>query len=197
MKNSIQPRQTGLSLLEALTTMSMVTIFASTAVPSLQSAMHKSEQSACLGETISMLSLGRQEAVTLQQQVAICGSSDEATCNTNNWEEGWVLFVDDGTGVGGVAGDLELNGDEQRLRVSSSSCGTSSVRSRNFADAGAIAFTPDGLATDRGTLVVCGRGGTESASAVILNISGQPRMATDDNGDGIVEQDDGDEVSCS
>ena len=198
MKRSISlPNQIGYTMIELLITLSIVALVASAAGPNLRNAINKSERSACLGEAVAMLNLARSEAVGRQRPVALCSSSDQTSCNSNNWEDGWLMFVDDGSGSAGVAIDRDINGDEQKLHVSESSCNSAALRSANLTDAGGITFLPDGMTTDRGTLVVCDDSGTNNATAVVLNISGQPRLATDMTGDGIVEDDTGVAVSCS
>lgn len=188
-------RQSGFTLVELLITLVIVAVFAGVAVPGVQSSITDNKRSSCVREIVAMLGTAREEAVSRQQQVAFCGSTDQASCDTDNWNSGWLMFVDDGAGTG-TAGDRDFNGDELLLRVSSGSCGDLSVRSENFADAGGIGFEPEGLANDRGTLVICGENQPEPA-AVILNISGQPRLATDDDDDGTVELDDGEEANCA
>jgi type IV fimbrial biogenesis protein FimT len=198
MEKSYLKQQAGFTLFELLVVLAIAGVFASVAVPGVQSSIAQNQRSSCISEMVSMLSVAREEAVSRQQQVALCGSTDGASCNTNSWQTGWLLFVDDGTGAGGVAGDLDLNGDEQLLRVAAGSCGNLSVHSANFVDAGGIGFEPEGLAADRGSLVICSEDKDETAAAaVVLNISGQPRLATDSNDNGTVEQDNGDEVSCA
>ena len=189
-------RQRGFTLLELLMVLVIVSLLSMLVVPNMYASVQRSKQSACVNDAVTMLNLARAEAVTLQLPVALCGSSDQASCDTENWEDGGLLFVDDGTGAGGTAQDRDINGTEQRLRVIPASCSDSTMRAYNFADAGGITFTADGMTAERGTLVICNETGAEGASAVVLNISGQPRLATDNNADGTVEADDGSEVTC-
>ena len=84
-----------------------------------------------------------------------------------------------------------------RVSVAPAARANVTVRTRNFADAGAISFDQDGMATDRGTIVICSNGNAADASAVILNFSGQPRLGVDEDADGWIDEDDGTEIdSC-
>lgn len=186
----------GYTLLELMVTVGIVALMAGLAGPSFVDTVNRNRQSSALGDMFGVISTARSEAVNLQTTVSACPSSDQATCNSNNWEDGWLIFVDDGAGVGGVDADGNINGDEQLLRVGDSLSGSTTVRSRNFADAGSLSFDDDGMAADRGTLVFCTDADVSRASAIVLNFSGQPRLAGDDDSNGTLDEDDGTEISA-
>lgn len=194
---ALQPAsgERGYTLFEILIALVIVALLAASVGPNFSEMVARNRKAASLNDTFAMLNATRSEAVTQQQTVSVCPSSDQATCTGNNWEDGWIIFVDDGAGAGGTAEDGNLNGTEQLVRVGQAAGGTITIRSRKFADAGAISFDLDGMASDRGTLVLCDDLGVGQASAVILNISGQPRVAVDEDGDGTLDDDEGDEVS--
>jgi len=191
----------GYTLMELLVTLAIVGIVAVMATPNMITMMERNQKSSALNNVLGMLSIGRSEAVTRQLTVSACASTDQATCDTNNWEAGWLLFVDDGSGTGGVADDGNLNGTEEILRIGGAASGDVTIRLlADIADQGAISFDDEGLAVDPGTIVVCIDGDVDSASAAILNVSGQPRLAVDTGADGIVEDSTGntnaDNVTC-
>ncbi|MEP5766306.1 MAG: GspH/FimT family pseudopilin [Halieaceae bacterium] len=190
------PVMRGYTLLELLVTMAIIAIIASLSGPSFMDMISRNRQSSALGSMFTMLSTARSEAVNLQTTVSACSSSDQTTCNTDNWESGWLVFVDDGTGTGGVANDGNVNGTEQMIRVGQAAGGSLTIRSRNFTDAGAVSFDDDGMSSDRGTLVLCSDGDASRSSAVILNFSGQARLAGDDDANGTLDEDDGTEISA-
>ena len=76
-----------------------------------------------------------------------------------------------------------------------------SVRPRDTV-AGAIDNTPMtfdrfGGLDDAGALVVCNEDGVESAGGIVLNASGQARLATDDNDSGVINlENDADLGAC-
>ena len=185
----------GFTLLELLVTLLLIAILASMAGPSFIGMIDRNRQASALGDMFGVLATARSEAVNQQTTVSTCPSSDQATCNSNNWEDGWLIFVDDGAGTGGVADDGELNGDEELVRIGDEAGGTLTIRSRNFGAADSISFDDDGMATDRGTLVFCSNGEVGTSSAIILNFSGQARLAGDDDGNGTLDEDDGSEIS--
>lgn len=185
----------GYTLLELMLALLIISILGVVVGPRFMGAIERNRQQAALGDTFSMLGTARAEAVNQQATIAVCPSTDQAACSGNNWEAGWILFLDDGNGAG-TADDGDRHADEQLLRVGQAAGRDITIRSRNFADAGAISFDQEGMATDRGTVVVCS-GDAATASAVILNFSGQARMGVDEDADGWIDEDDGTEVdSC-
>jgi type IV fimbrial biogenesis protein FimT len=185
--------QAGYTLFELLVTIAIISLLGSLVGPSLIDTIDRNRQQAALGDAFGMLSAARSEAVNLQTTVALCPSTDQDTCSGTDWEAGWIMFVDDGNG-GGTANDGERHAAETLLRVGQEVGVT--VRTRNFADAGVISFDQDGLAAERGTIVLCSDDAAR-ASAIVLNFSGQARMGVDEDGDGWVDADDGSEIdSC-
>jgi type IV fimbrial biogenesis protein FimT len=191
--------ESGFTLFEIIVVMGIVAILALVALPAMRDTMQGGQRAAGLGDAMSMIAYARSEAVALQRSVAVCPSTDQAACSGNNWEDGWILFVDDGQG-GGTAEDGDRNGTEQMLRIGTSSSGAVTIRSHNFADAGALELDALGMVPERGTIMVCDSGGAPEALGAVINLSGQSRLATDDNLDvaclGCIEQDDGTEATC-
>jgi len=189
-------RVAGYTMIEMLVVLLIIGIVAASMGPNLAAMIDRNRKLGAVNDMLAVLTLARSEAVNLQTTVSVCSSSDQATCNTNNWENGWLVFVDDGTGTGGVADDGNLNGTEQVLRIGQGVSGTITVRLRNFTDAGAISFDDDGMAVDRGTIVLCDDTGPAGASAIVLNLSGQPRLAVDEDDNNTLDEDDGTEVDA-
>jgi type IV fimbrial biogenesis protein FimT len=189
-------RVAGYTMIEMLVVLLIIGIVAASMGPNLAAMVDRNRKLGAVNDMLAVLTLARSEAVNLQTTVSVCSSSDQATCNTNNWESGWLVFVDDGAGTGGVADDGNLNGTEQVLRIGQGVSGTITVRLRNFTDAGAISFDDDGMAVDRGTIVLCDDTGPAGASAIVLNLSGQSRLAVDEDDNNTLDEDDGTEVDA-
>ena len=186
----------GYTLLELLVALAVIALLASMMGPNMISVVERNRKAAALGDTFSMLNAARSEAVNQQATVALCPTTDQASCNGSDWEDGWLLFVDDGTGAGGTADDGNINGTETLLRIGQAATGNVTIRTRNFTDAGAISFDLDGMAAERGTIVICDDNGPSQASAVVLNFSGQPRLAGDDDSNGTLDDDNDDEIAA-
>ncbi len=188
-------RQRGYTLFELLITLMIISILATTVGPNFADAIGRSRQQAALGDMFSMLSTARSEAVNQASAAVACASTDQSGCSGLNWEDGWIVFVDNGNG-GGTAADGTRQTNEPLIRVGGEASGDVTIRTRNFADAGVITFDQDGLAAERGTIVVC-NGDASEASGIVLNLSGQPRMAVDEDSpaNNFVDADDGSEVN--
>ncbi len=182
----------GYTLLEFLVALMIISILGVMVGPQFIDALDRNRQQSALGDSFTMLGAARAEAVNQQDRIAVCPSTDQAACNGTSWEAGWIMFLDDGNG-GGTENDGDRHADETLLRVGQEAGDNITIRTRNFADAGAISFDQDGMATDRGTVVVC-RGNAAQASAIILNFSGQARLGVDEDADGWIDEDDGSEV---
>lgn len=129
-------------------------------------------------EFFSALVLARSEAIARSSRVALCKSTDGATCAaTGGWEQGWIVFQDaDDDGVRSAAERLIAH--RQML--------TGGVRmTSNLNVARYISFTPSGAtqlvsgAFQAGTVTIC----RESASAalgrqIVLSAVGRPRIRT-------------------
>lgn len=186
----------GFSLIELLMALLILSLLAAVAGPSFQSTIQRGRLASSLSSIGDMLILARSEAVVRTKVVSACGSTDSATCDTSNWESGWLVFVDDGAGAG-VANDGILNGSEEILRIGSAAKTDVSIRTVNFASTSAVSFTEDGLAASTGTFVICDARGATHASGLVLNRSGQTRLALDSTGtDKTVEDNSGTAVTC-
>lgn len=101
-----QRRMTGTTLLELMVTLSIAAILLSIAVPSFQTFTRTNRIAAVTNELSSALQFARSEAMTRGKTVTVCKSNDVTdstpTCSTTgvNWQDGWVVFVDnDGDGA--------------------------------------------------------------------------------------------------
>ncbi len=190
----------GYTLLELLITMLVIALLSTLVGPTFVDVINRNRLQSELGGMYAMLSTARSEAVSRSVTVIACGSSDQSSCNSTSWENGWIIYADDGAG-GGTADNGTRDGTELLLRVGQEASGSVTIRTRNFefngaADAGRIALTQDGFAQSRGSIVICD-GVPAEAAALVVNLSGQARVAVDQDADGTLNLDDDSELtSC-
>lgn len=107
-------RMTGTTLLELMIALSIATTLLFIAVPSFQSFTRTNRIAAITNELSSALQLARSEAMTRGKTVTVCKSNDISdstpSCSTTgvNWQDGWVIFVDNNGNGAFNTGDIPL-----------------------------------------------------------------------------------------
>ena len=114
MKITSKRRSLGFTLIEALITISIVSILASIAIPSFIKIIESNRISSASNEFLSALMLARSEAAKRSISVGICTSSNGSACNSaNDYAQGWIVFTDcndDSMFAAGVTA-CDLDGD--------------------------------------------------------------------------------------
>ncbi|WP_156507713.1 GspH/FimT family pseudopilin [Halioglobus sp. HI00S01] len=188
--------QKGFSLIEVMIVLVIAGIALALAVPSFTGSIDRSKRFGTVEDIYSAVRSARAEAANGFTETVICASADGSTCRDENiWEDGWIVFRDDGSG-GGTARNMARDPNEPLAALSGPAPSGITVRTVNFTNSGAVAFNASGQASDRGTFTVCGSLGAANSSAVVLNRSGQPRLAVDSGGDGTVDNDAGANITC-
>ncbi|WP_172452677.1 GspH/FimT family pseudopilin [Chromatium okenii] len=172
----LRQRMTGTTLLELMITLSIAAILMSIAVPSFQSFTRTNRIAAITNQLSSALQHARSEAMTRGKTVTVCKSDDitdsTPTCNTGaNWQDGWVVFVDND-------GDGTFDAGDTPLRVGqSTNSGVVIGGGTNFANF--VRFTPNGqslgASTQRGTISICI---APAERNIIFNAIGRLRITT-------------------
>ena len=87
----------GFTLIELITTLAVVAIVLSIAIPSFKSQM-LNNRSVALGEDFALaINMARSEAVKRAARVSICASKSGVACDGDSWGNGFVLFTDGAT----------------------------------------------------------------------------------------------------
>ncbi|MFK8028305.1 MAG: GspH/FimT family pseudopilin [Gammaproteobacteria bacterium] len=84
----------GFTIIELMLTIAVAAVMLSVGVPSFQSLMERNQLTSGINQFISSMSLARSEAIKRNQRVSICPSSDGEACVGNQYENGWIIFVD-------------------------------------------------------------------------------------------------------
>lgn len=103
------PVQAGYSLMELMTALTVLGILLALAGPGFANFVDESRLSGSARDFVVDFALARNEAAMRGQRVTVCTSDDGADCATDSWNDGRLVFIDNGT-VGEVdGGDLILS----------------------------------------------------------------------------------------
>lgn len=87
--------QSGVTLIELVTSMAIAATLAAVATPSLARMMTHHHTHARVATLTGSLNSARIAAISLRTPVTMCPSADGLTCRTDsNWSEGWLTYQD-------------------------------------------------------------------------------------------------------
>ena len=166
----------GISLVECLVVVCLVSILSVVAVPALRTVTDGVQQREVVGSLHEALLLARSEAIKTNARVVICRSANGTTCaGAGGWEQGWIIFRDADNSAQREPGEVVL---DTRGPMSS---GWRVLPNQPFASY--VSFRPDGRAAYRsgafqaGAFTVCREGsGRVQARQLVLSSSGRPRV---------------------
>ena len=161
-------RNAGFTLIELVTTMSVMAILSGIAAPSFAGFIERQRASAAISSLMTHMSLARMAAISRNQRAVLCPTSDGAHCEAStDWSQGWMLFLDeDGNRMPDGSDEVvrvDLEPTSKHLRVASTS-GRQQLR-----------YLPDGRSAGTNlTISICNKAG-ELLGQVIVNNMGRPR----------------------
>lgn len=166
-------RQRGFTLGELLTTMTVIGLSLSFAVPGFNTIINNNRRASGINQLVSTMYLARSEAITRNSQITVCPSMNGNNCQAVAWNEGWLLFADanrDRSVDPGefILGHMPANG---RLDIQSAEFSTFFVYRPNGR---LMVNTP---AENTGQMTICDPRGAEHARVLIVNASGHPRLS--------------------
>lgn len=168
----------GFTLVELMVTILVAAIVLAFAIPSFRTTTQDSRLTSQINRVTSAINYARSEAIKTKSSVSICGSSDQVNCNTGNFELGWVISSNPPR--------IGIGMDNTTLRLNSPASTT------------VLQFDGDGLLANQATFTLCDDRGASEAKAIVMNVSGQARLAVDEDSpsDGIVNDHNGNNVTC-
>lgn len=102
-------RSWGFSLIELMVTVAVLAILVAIGLPSFQSSLRSNSVATGTNTLIASLSLARSEAIRSPGGAGLCASADGASCNGEDWNDGWIVWNDaDGNGEPGDSDDRVL-----------------------------------------------------------------------------------------
>lgn len=180
----------GFTIIELTITVMVAAIVLTLGVPTFIESIRTNRLASQTNTLLSALNYARSEAVKLgNSNVTLCRSTDSANCsNGTNWEDGWIIFRD-------ANGNGAVDAGDTLLRVQEPLGGGNTLRLNGFGGSNFVIYRSRG-GSAQGTFTLCDSRGAERAKAIVINASGQARAATDDDGDNIVNDHAGDNITC-
>jgi len=188
----------GYTLIELMSALAVLATLLVVGVPQLKVYFQGNRMVTNTNDMIASLGLARSEAIRRGIRVSMCKSSnaDSATptCDTTaNWQDGWIVFVEDSTGAGGgTIGDYESGSSDVLVRAHPAAKGSLvTITPQDSSIDNYVSFTSRGLpklangGSQSGVFSICDvRGLTNASGNVIargveLNAAGRVR-ATDE-----------------
>lgn len=188
-------KQKGFTMMEVMVALAIAAVVVAMAIPGFQTITLKSRETSSINTFAAMIGRARSEAVARNRQVVVCASANptDATplCSgVNEWESGWIMFVD-------ASLDGQYQGGETLLQVGEVLPAGVTVRGSGFTDTITLSAGTGLLpAAQIGGLKYCDSRGFGAIRVLDVSLVGQVRMATDSNSDGTVEDAAGTEVTA-
>ncbi|MCU7931721.1 MAG: GspH/FimT family pseudopilin [Candidatus Thiodiazotropha sp. (ex Codakia rugifera)] len=89
------PKETGLTLIELVITVTILLTLISFGVPSFRNMIIKNQQRSEINSFVQHFHLARSQAITKETHHILCPSVDGETClATTDWKRGFILFED-------------------------------------------------------------------------------------------------------
>ena len=161
-------RQSGFTLIEAMTALAVAGILAAVAAPSFSDFIERQRASAAMTALMAHMAQARMAAITYRRPAVLCPSANGISCAAGvDWSGGWMLFLDRNGNHQRDEGDevirVDLEPTSRHLSVSSTT-GRPQLR-----------YLPDGRSAGTNlTIAVCNHR-EELLGKVIVNNMGRPR----------------------
>ena len=84
----------GFTLVELLSTLAVAGILLTVGVPSMQDLIRNNRLTAATNLFVSSLNIARSEAIKQGRNASVCVSDTQNSCSGNNWQDGWLTWVD-------------------------------------------------------------------------------------------------------
>lgn len=180
----------GFSLVEAVICLALVSIVLGYAVPSFRTMVKRSEATAAINWVVTAVAFTRHAAIVRGVTVTLCPSSDGRTCG-GRWHEGVIVFTDENR-------NHTIDREDELLHRSGFPVDGATLTWRSFRNRQYLQMRGDGFTHyQNGNFVYCpGDKDSRFARQLVINMQGRARTSSDIDGDGIVEDRRGRDLSC-
>ncbi len=168
-------KHAGFTLIELIVVMAVAAIILAVATPSFINIIADNRVSTAATEVVTVLNLGKSEAVRTGQTTVLCKRSNDTECATNtsiDWSNGWLLFVDSN-------GDGHRDPGERIIRVESSTETSLDIAyDGSTASNRRINFNPNGRIAPNGRFCFRNQHDDSRSRAVVISPTGRVHTET-------------------
>ncbi|MGI9281388.1 MAG: GspH/FimT family pseudopilin [Endozoicomonas sp.] len=155
MDVQIPAKYSGFTLIELMITVAILAILASIAYPSFDTSIQNSRITSQTNRILGALQFARSEASARNTDIRVCGSNDQANCNSVDWSTGFIVLDVDNANALQIFAPLE-GGNQVNLAQ--------------------VDFGQDGQINVPIQLTICDARGAAFCGTIQLNGSGQARI---------------------
>ena len=188
------PKQArGFTVIELMITIAVASILLSLAVPAFTTSIQNNRSVTQINELHAALSFARSEAIKRNTNITLCVSNNGTDCHADLdlWHHGWIVFSDSN-----FNGAVDVVDEDEILRVHGPQGFQNTL---TFSQKRIITYASSGLTRSAAndTFTLCDNRGAAHAKGLIIGPSGRPRLATDSDLNGIVEDAGSVDLVCS
>lgn len=179
----------GLTLVELLVCLAIVSILSFIVIPSFNDMLQNTRANSHINQLSQLIRYTKSEALARQARVTLCPLSKELSCGTQ-WQLGAMVFIDENNN------QIREN-NERLLRQETPLISSGTIRFNHPSNR--IVFSPQGFPLgNAGSYVYCPENKNEAyARALIINFQGRLRLGRDNDNDGVVETSGQNNVRCT
>lgn len=181
----------GFSLVELLATLAVVSVLLTLALPSFEWLVNSRRSAAAVNQLVGAVASARSLAISRGQIVTLCPGRDGRCLGRNQWHRGFLIFIDHDA-------DGRVDSNDRVVTALPPLGPDDRIYWRSFRNRSFLQFHPRGFTRwQNGTFLYCpGNGDAGAARLAVINVQGRVRLARDADGDGVVEDPGGRNVTC-
>ncbi|MFP6809277.1 MAG: GspH/FimT family pseudopilin [Pseudomonadales bacterium] len=163
-------KTSGFTLIEALISLTIVTILMGSAIPSITTVLERSRGTTNINWIISAVNFTRHAAVVHRTTMTLCAPKENADCG-GDWHAGLIVFSDSNS-------NGKIDGEDRIVAKIQTADGNGTIKWRAFRNRPYLQMTQLGYTNfQNGNFIYCPADGNQKfARQIVLNVQGRTRL---------------------